>query len=179
MVSLRCLALAWVIWPVEKSNTSSLHPTMQVIYSQIYPLRKLHDMDALHKLKVSLHVHDYTSRDDYTKYHLLHNSVWSCALGVGVKTARGGVRKTAHLSSLRMIMLLVHSDSEVLLAPTISDMNVGQFLGHSCFTICMERKKGKLTLTKLYREFISITRDWRERDWQRSGSRDASTLKST
>ena len=39
------------------------------------------------------------------------------------------------LSSLKMAMLLVQSDSLVLLAPTISVINVGQFRGHSCFTI--------------------------------------------
>ncbi len=32
-------------------------------------------------------------------------------------------------------MLFVHRDSLVLLAPTMSLMNVGQFRGHSCFTI--------------------------------------------
>lgn len=35
-------------------------------------------------------------------------------------------------------MLFVQRDSLVLLAPTISLINVGQFRGHSCFTICRE-----------------------------------------
>ena len=39
------------------------------------------------------------------------------------------------LSSLKIAILLVQSDSLVLLAPTISVINVGQFRGHSCFTI--------------------------------------------
>ena len=37
-----------------------------------------------------------------------------------------------------MAMLFVQRDSLVLLAPTISLINVGQFRGHSCFTICRE-----------------------------------------
>ncbi len=32
-------------------------------------------------------------------------------------------------------MLFVHRDSLVLLAPTMSVMNVGQFRGHSCFNL--------------------------------------------
>ena len=44
--------------------------------------------------------------------------------------------RLAHLSSLRMAMLLVHRGSLVLLAPTMSSMKVGQCKGHSCFTIC-------------------------------------------
>ena len=42
---------------------------------------------------------------------------------------------TSSLSSLRMIMLFWHRLSLVRLAPTMSLMNVGQCLGHSCFRI--------------------------------------------
>lgn len=67
-LSFRCLALTWVIWPLEKSKTSSL-------------------------------------------------------------------------SSLRMIMLFWQRLSLVRLAPTMSLMNVGQCLGHSCFRIYMSPEK--------------------------------------
>ena len=40
-----------------------------------------------------------------------------------------------YLSNFKMTMLFWQSDSLALLAPTISPMNVGHFLGHSCFRI--------------------------------------------
>ena len=86
MVSLRCLAFACVIWPLEKSNTSSLQWKREV-------------------------------SEDNTKHCMVY------------------------LNSFKTIMLFWQSDSLVLLAPTISLINVGQLWGHSYLTICIIKNK--------------------------------------
>lgn len=52
-----------------------------------------------------------------------------------ISTAQVSVQYNTHLRSLSIIMLFWQRDSLVLLAPTMSDINEGQFLGHSYFKI--------------------------------------------